>query len=157
MYIISIIIIYQRGRCFIYTQILSQYQRINKQIQNIEHQQKEFPDGNLVCTQNGKYYKWYKNIENNYNYIPKKEKFLANKLAYKKYLSSQLKDLKQEKIAIEHYLKKHSNNSYVDQMLNHPEFQALLKPYFTPLSKVAPMASFLSSLFSHFLHFSIVF
>lgn len=120
---------------FIYTQILLQYKKINDQIQSIEHQLKDFPDGNLVCTHNGKYYKWYQSTGHSCTYIPKKDKAFANKLALKKYLISQLKDLQQEKIAIEHYLKRHSNSSYVQKILNHPEFQTLLTPYFTPISK----------------------
>ena len=68
-----------------------------------------------------------------YSYIPKKHKSLASQLALRKYLNSLLTDLNQEQHAIEFYLKKHSNNSSTNQLLNHPEFQSLLSSYFTPL------------------------
>ena len=93
------------------------------------------PPGNIICTKNGKYYKWYQRNEHTYSYIPKKQKTLASQLALRKYLNSLLTDLNQEQHAIEFFSKNHSNKSNANELLNHPEFQSLLSSYFTPLSQ----------------------
>lgn len=119
----------------IYTKIISHYDKTKKQIENIKQNITKLPNGNLICTRNGNYYKWYQSYNNKYKYIPKKNISLANQLAYKKYLTSLLDDLLHEQQALESYLKIHSKNSSVDQLLSNPELRTLLAPYFTPLSK----------------------
>lgn len=51
------------------------------------------PKGKLVCTKNGKYYKWYKSNKHNLVYIPKTQKAYASLLADRKYLEIKLKQL----------------------------------------------------------------
>lgn len=115
--------------------MLSEYQRLDTQIQNIKNQIKELPSGSLVCARNGKHYKWYQSTGHINTYIPKKDRLHAEQLAVKKYLCLQLADLLQEKRAIKFYLNHHSDTSKAILLLNHPEFKALLAPYFTPLSQ----------------------
>lgn len=130
-----ILTVNQRRRLFIHTQILIHYQKIKKQIQNIEQQLKGLPPGNLVCTRNGKHYKWYQSIDHKCTYIPKRNIILANHLALKKYLNSLLSDLRQEQKSIELYLKNHPLASRAEQLLTMPEYKKLLEPYFSPSSQ----------------------
>lgn len=121
----------------IYERILSESKRLDKQISLLQDQLKKFPPGKLICTRNGKRYKWYQSDGHNIVYIPKKNQSLAEKLAVKKYLSYTLEDLLTEKRALQFYLDHHhSDTGKAEQLLTqHPEFQKLLSPYFTPLSK----------------------
>lgn len=65
-----------------------------------------------------------------------KNKFLAEQLAQKKYLSLLLDDLENEKRAIEFYLRHHSTSGKSENLLLNPsEYQKLLAPFFSPLSK----------------------
>lgn len=130
----STLSIIQRRRIYIYTQILSHYENIKSRIQDVEQQLKALPPGTLICTRNGKHYKWYQSTEHTYTYIPKNNTILAQQLAFKKYLNSLLVDLHQEQQAIEQYLKKHSTTSQVETLLNRPAYQTLLTPYFVPHS-----------------------
>lgn len=41
------------------------------------------PPRNLICTRNGKHYKWYQSNGHTYTYISKDNPALANQLAYK--------------------------------------------------------------------------
>lgn len=121
----------------IYNQLLAESQRLETQINFINKQLQELPKGNFYCTNNGKHYKWYLKDGKNKIYIPKEKLSLAQEHAYKKYLTLQLKDLLQEKHAVDLYLK----NCLADappstqQLLDHPEYQRLLSSYINPLSK----------------------
>lgn len=119
----------------IYTQILSEYKRLETQIQNLEKQVMNLPPGNLICARNGKHYKWYQSEEGTNSYIPKENRPFAELLAVKKYLSLLLEDLSHEKRAIQFYLNHHSNTAKSSQLLSNPEFKNLLTPHFTPLSQ----------------------
>lgn len=119
----------------IYEQILSEYQRLEKQIQNLEEEIRTLPSGNLTCARNGKHYKWYQSEAGANLYIPKANQSLAEQLAFKKYLSLLSEDLSQEKRAIQFYLDHHSNTPKSFKLFNNPEFKSLLTPHFTPLSQ----------------------
>lgn len=92
----------------------------------------QLPDGKLICSHNGNSYKWYQSLPKKLNYIPKTQKDLAEKLAYKKYISLKLEDLLTEKKAIEPALSYYS--SYLPQaeafLSSSSEQQALLLPSF---------------------------
>ena len=62
----------------------------------------------MICASNGKGFKWYQSDGHNPKYIPKGERALAEQLAYKKYLSLQLENARQEKKAIDAYLVQHN-------------------------------------------------
>ena len=119
----------------IYTQMLSQYLTLENRIKELKNQIKVLPSDNFFCTQNGKHYKWYRSKDHTNCYIPKKERHLAEQLAYKKYLCLLLDDLQHEQRAIQFYLKHHANESKSELLLNHPEYQRLLSSSFTPLSQ----------------------
>ena len=94
------------------------------------------PPGKLICCHHKNHCKWYHRTDKNKSYISKKDKSLAEKLAIKKYLSLHLEDLENERRAIEFYLRQQSPSGKAEELLtNTSEYQNLLAPYFTPLSK----------------------
>lgn len=119
----------------IYTQMLSEYKRLETQIENLMKQLNNLPSGTLNCSRNGRHYKWYQSEEGTNTYIPKENRLLAEQLASKKYLSLILEDLSQEKRAVQFYLDHHSAIPKSLKLLKNPEFNSLLAPYFAPLSQ----------------------
>lgn len=120
----------------IYEKALAEHKRLEEQIKELEQRLKEYPEGKLFITRNGKRYKWYQTDGHTQVYLPKKERCLAEQLVAKKYLSCQLDEMKQEKKAIEFYLRHHNNSNQADRMLNElPGYQELLVPYFKPISE----------------------
>lgn len=112
-------------------------EQIVKRMQNLERQQKKLPEGKLICSRTGSYYKWECSDGKKKTYIPKKNRKFAEKLAAKKYLSALWSDLAHEKYAIDLYLRCHSNyKPKVEELLTgSPEVEKLLSPYFSPQSK----------------------
>lgn len=121
----------------IYDKILKEKQRIETQIQTLQSKLKDFPEGKLVCTKNGKYNKWYCSTDSSYTYIPKKEYKLAEKLAHKTYLLLQLRTLLNQKKAIDSYLKHYQPDTSQKEhdFITSPEYKAFLSSYFTPVSQ----------------------
>lgn len=117
--------------------MLKKRSQIENRLKRIEKEQKTMPEGKLICSRMGKYYKWERSDGKKKTYIPKKDRPLAEKLAAKKYLTALRNDLIHEKYAIDLYLRRHSNyKSEVDQLLmDSPEIEKLLSPYLSPLSK----------------------
>lgn len=117
--------------------MLRRREQIEDKLQSIEKEQKKLPEGKLICSRMGPYYKWEYSDGKRKTYIPKKERPFAEKLAAKKYLSALRNDLNHEKYAIDLYLRRYSNyKSEVEQLLmDSPEVEKLLSPYFSPLSK----------------------
>ena len=102
----------------------------------MEKQLLNFPKGNLVCTRNGSRFKWYLSDNHEFLYLSKKQRKLAEKLAVKKYLSLQLKEAKQEKQALEYYLKHCERECESEKLLSEDSgYRELLTSYFTPKSK----------------------
>lgn len=108
---------------------------LDNKISSVKEHLKNLPSGKLVCSQNGKYQKWYQSDGHQKTYIPKSNKQLAEKLAVKKYLSLQLEDLENEKKAIQSYLRHSTHGNSIELLTKHSEYQKLLKPYFSPLSE----------------------
>lgn len=120
----------------IYERVLRERQKLETKINSLQRQLEELPDGKLICSGNGKYYKWYRTDGHKKIYIPKKERNLAEKLALKKYLSLQLKNLLHEKNAIDFYLRHHDSGAYQmeQSLINSPGYNELLFSSFKPLS-----------------------
>lgn len=110
-------------------------ERLDKQIKSLQAQLETYPDGDFYCSQNGKYYKWYHVIADKTFLLKKKQHFLAEQLAIKKYLSLQLQDCLHEKKAIDFYLRHHKSAKAEHLLTKHSEYQRLLSPYFQPLSQ----------------------
>ena len=121
----------------VYEQALKEKKKLEQQINLLQQQIKQLPDGKIFCTHYGKYTKWYQSDGKTQTYIPKKERPLAEQLALKKYLSLQLENFQQEKLAIEYYLRHHDTNAeQAEKSLYYtPAYKELLSPYFKPLSQ----------------------
>lgn len=121
----------------IYERIQKEAQRIEEQIQNLQIKINQFPPGKLICTQSGKYYKWYQSDGKHCRYIPKADRKLAEQLAVKKYYCCLLQDLQNEKRALEFYFRHHKDAvSKAEQILaDMPEYQNLITSIYTPISK----------------------
>lgn len=120
----------------IYERALNESQRLETEINSLQRQLKRLPDGKLICSGNGKYYKWYRSDGHEKVYIPKSERDLAERLALKKYLTLRLKNSLREKKAIDFYLRHHDSNAYQmeQSLLNLPGYNELLFSSFKPLS-----------------------
>ncbi len=117
--------------------ILSRQEQLNSEMHALEHELTALPPGELIVVQNGKYTKWFQTDGHHPTYIPKKNKELARKLAYKKYLTIKLKNLQQEQSANTAYLERHTHASIdsLHKILNSPKYKELLSTNFIPLSE----------------------
>lgn len=114
--------------------ILKASQQMGEQIQSISHQLQLYPEGKLICTNNGKYKKWYQYSDSTLSYIPKKNKKLAEQLAEKKYLTLKLDILKNEKRLLDYYLAHHISDSERkdNKFLTDSRYQELLTSFISP-------------------------
>lgn len=121
----------------LYEQILKERERIESQIVTFQTQLKELPEGKLVCSHTGNYSKWYQSFGDTAKYIPKRERWLAEKLAYKKYLLLQLDTLYEEKKAVDFYLRHYSRQAYEAEQnfLASSDYKELLIPSLRPFSQ----------------------
>lgn len=121
----------------LYERMRAESQRLEKQINSVISQLEHLPAGNFFCTRNGKYYKWYRSAGEKQEYLPKKERALAEQLAYKKYLSLLLEELLQKKQIADAYLEQYVSIGERSAKLisDHPEYQQLIAPFYHPLSK----------------------
>ena len=121
----------------IFQTMQKEYERLQTRIVEVKAELKKMPEGKLICAKGGNSYKWYISDGHKKSYLPKKERNLAEKLAYKKYLTLLLEDLEQERIAISFYLR-HCSPNYgkATHLLTSPSgHQELLSPHFKPISK----------------------
>lgn len=121
----------------IHEKIKTEHQRLQTQISVLEKQLQTLPKGKLFCTTNGKYHKWYHTTQNGTDYIPKKNRKLAEQLALKKYLTLQLDDAKHSAKALE-FSMRHYTESYkksIIELFHQPGYHELLAPYFTPTNE----------------------
>ncbi|MBE5881248.1 MAG: ATPase [Lachnospiraceae bacterium] len=108
---------------------------IQKQISDIRKQINNLPKGKLVCARNGTYYKWYRSTGKKNIYISKKNRHLAQQLAWKTYLSHLLEDKIKEKNAIQFYLNHYPIFPKTEKLLKNQEYRNLLEPHFKPLEE----------------------
>lgn len=113
--------------------LLTQSKRLEAEIKSLQAKLQHFPDGKIICAQNEGRYKWYRSDGKHRTYIPKKEHDLAEQLAMKKYLTLRLEECRQEKHAIDLYLRHYpSLESPSRKLLTSSGYRELLAPYFTP-------------------------
>jgi len=117
--------------------MLKEKGRLEKQIQELQAQIKELPEGRLTKGRNGGYRQWFQSFGGTRKYITKKKRKLVEELAIKKYISCLLEDLECEKNAIDFYLRHHKNDvGKAERLLtNKSEYRELLSPYFKPISQ----------------------
>ncbi len=117
--------------------ILEERQRLEEKIKSIDLELKKLPDKNIICTRNGKHFKWYESDGTTSKYIPKSNRAYAQKLAGKKYLLLLREDLRQEISAIDFYLRHHNSVGKKAEklLMSNPAYTELLAPYFKPNSQ----------------------
>ena len=76
---------------------------LTQKISDIQQQLNQLPHGKLIISHNGENIKWYSSDGHSKKYIPKSDRALAEQLALRKYLTSLLEELLQEKKAIAFY------------------------------------------------------
>lgn len=91
--------------------LLKRKEYLDQEILNLQEKVSLLPPGKLVCTKNGKRFKWYHSLNHSYTYLPKSQEILAENLALKDYCQLQLKYLTAERDAINAYLSKSSDFS----------------------------------------------
>lgn len=116
----------------LYETMLTKSKELDREIKSLQKQLKHYPPGDFFCSRNGDRYKWFRTEQGKQTYIPKKDRSLAEQMALKRYLNLQLEEAKQEKQAIDFYLRHHDTSpSPSKQLLEHPEYSKLLGPYFS--------------------------
>lgn len=116
--------------CTLYEKIEKENKRLTNKINEIQKQLKTMPKGEIQCVRDGDFLRWYLKESGKRTYISKKKRGLAEKLVAKKYLSTLLKSLKQEKIAIEFYLRHHKANLAEQFLDSSSPYYKLLIPFF---------------------------
>ena len=114
----------------LYERIEKENKRLKTKIDVIQKQLKSMPKGEIQCVQDGEFQRWYLKESGKRTYISKKKRELAEKLAVKKYLSTLLKSLEQEKTAIEFYLRHHKSNRTEQFLKPTSPYYKLLLPFF---------------------------
>jgi len=114
----------------LYERIEKEHKRLKDKIDAIQKQLKSMPKGEIQCVQDGEFQRWYLKESGKKTYISKKKRTLAEKLTLKKYLSTLLKSLKQEKTAIEFYLRHHKTNQAEQFLEPTSPYYKLLLPFF---------------------------
>lgn len=117
--------------------MLAEQVRLKKQLNDLKERLKALPEGKLICTRNANRYKWYVSDGHSQTYIPKHNRLYAEQLAVKKYLSLVHESLSHEYMAINKYLKHHSDFSEYTQLFleDNSPYMELLRPYFKPISQ----------------------
>lgn len=107
------------------------HQSLQQRILAIQQQLAVLPEGKLICSQNGKYYKYYISNGNSPVYIPKKDYDLAQKLAMRKLLQTELEELIKLRKYWDKVLRKECNITFrSDHFLEeNPGLEPLLKEY----------------------------
>lgn len=116
-----------------YEKLLKRKQQIDTKIISLQHEINKLPIGDLHCTHNGTHIKWFNRHKGKAIYIPKNNRDFAEQLAIRKYLSTLIGDLQNEKHAIDSYINCiNENNNQADNLLQDDScFQPLLTPYFS--------------------------
>lgn len=121
----------------LFKRMLSEKERLEKEIHTIEQELSSAPEGCLVCHKNGKRFKYYHKIPNRndpanpvLHYLRKKDLQTIRVLAEKSILWNKKRDLCHELNAVCSYLDKHNPDfgNEVQRLLNSPGIQQILLP-----------------------------
>lgn len=115
------------GLFTIYNVLIKEKEKLIAKISDTQNKLKSMPAENLCCAKNGPHYKWYSCLNTTTNYISKKNRRYAEKLALKKYYQLELEGLKKELNAIDVCLSHYPSTKISDDFLEcNPEYQNLL-------------------------------
>jgi len=94
-----------------YQKLSNRKNQIELQLIALKRELENLPPGELHFKRNGNYTKWFNHHDGRIEYIPKKQKALAEQLAVRKYKTVLMEELQTEKQAIEAYMKCVERNS----------------------------------------------
>lgn len=117
------------------SKMIAEQKRLEKELESIQNQICNFPNGKLLCVHNGNYVKWHKSDGHRITYIPKKNRKLAEQLAMKKYLCLKEKELIKKQDAIQTYLQQCESENKAEGLYELPEYAELLLPFGNPESQ----------------------
>lgn len=117
--------------------MLNERKRLESELHSLQNQLSTFPEGKLICSRNGKSYKWYHSDGKNLTYIKKNCRSYAQQLAFKKYFSVLSRGLETEIRALNFYLNHHHDiyNEAEKLLTEENGFRELLTPHFQTFSK----------------------
>ena len=101
----------------IYQQALEEKAFLERQIGELEKRIKKYPKGKLICCKSDDHVKWYLSENGERQYIPKKKRKFAEQLALKRYEKLKLQEMMSERMAIDFYLRHHSDNTAEKELL----------------------------------------
>lgn len=115
-----------------YQKLSRRKDQIESQISVLEREIEGLPSGELHLRRNGGYTKWFNHHDGRIDYIPKKQRGVAEQLAIRKYKTTLMKELQVEKQAIESYLKCMDKNLLrsSDLLNEDSDIKPLLEKYF---------------------------
>lgn len=104
--------------------------KLAQKIHDLQNEIKNSPPGELICTQNSKYTKWYVSFGSTSKYIKKKDRKYAEILARKKFMKFRLDECTQELNILNEYITSLENVHRKSQhLLNNPQYMELLEPF----------------------------
>ncbi len=109
-----------------------EYRRLQQEKTRLEKVIDELPAGKLILCANGvNNTSWFVSDGHKKEYLKRKEREFAQKLAYKKVLQLQVEEIEQEMQAINFYLRHHqASEGNAVKLLSNPAYTELLEPYF---------------------------
>lgn len=114
-----------------YFEAQRQLESVTRELASVEQQLKHQPEGKLVVCGRGKYTKWYKSINKEKEYLPKRNREEASELAHKAYLQERKKELEAEKKALVGYLESYDRIAFrSEKMLKEKKYGELLNHIF---------------------------
>lgn len=121
---------------FIYRKMQKEHERIGKELEKLENRLEQLPQGKLIVAKSKGYVRFYRSDGHDKSYLKKENQKMIQQLAYKRYLQLQIKDLSQEKKAIDSYLRHHQKERLSEQFLiENPEYQQLISRFYVPQKK----------------------
>ena len=131
-----------------YRSMLSEQQRLEKELKEIQQKLQKLPEGNFFYTHNGTYSKWYLSDGHSQTYIPKSQKEYASQLAMRKFLLSLEKEDQKELKALQYYFRHSAGDDHesLQKFMKDPVYQELLSTYFQPL--IQELLSWMNSPYS---------
>lgn len=121
----------QGGSNILNNQIKREISRLQKHLKHISDQLAHLPEGKLIYSRNGVYYKWYHSLNAHKQYIPKANQKLAVQLGKKMYLILVQEEITSKLKILNSYQKIHSQYSEKREafLTDHPVGRLLLPDY----------------------------
>lgn len=107
-------------------EVSMELQVLDQQIELIQNQLKTLPEGNLICMKCNNIIKWYVSTNGKRKYLRKKNRDLAISLAQKKYFSTLLQELLDERTFLQSHISFLSAPRKSEKLLQNPAYRNLL-------------------------------